>query len=57
MARPLRIEFEDAFYHVISRGNDSKNIFKKAGDRKRFLLKPIDLNINQKMKMIVNIQA
>jgi len=28
MARPLRITFPGAFYHVTSRGNERKNIFK-----------------------------
>lgn len=37
MARPLRIEFPDAFYHVTSRGNERKTIFRNQRDRKRFL--------------------
>ena len=37
MARPLRIEFNGAFYHVISRGNDKKNIFETEADRRKFL--------------------
>ena len=37
MARPLRIEFPNAFYHVTSRGNERKSIFENDGDRKRFL--------------------
>jgi REP element-mobilizing transposase RayT len=37
VARPLRIEFEDAFYHVTSRGNEQKNIFKSDRDRDKFL--------------------
>jgi putative transposase len=28
MARPLRIEYEGAFYHVTSRGNKRKEIFR-----------------------------
>ena len=27
MARPLRIEFEGALYHITSRGNERKDIF------------------------------
>lgn len=27
MARPLRIEFPGAFYHIISRGDERKEIF------------------------------
>ena len=27
MARPLRIEYPGAFYHVTSRGNETKDVF------------------------------
>ena len=37
MARPLRIEYPGAFYHVTSRGNERKEIFKSAADREQFL--------------------
>ncbi|MBI5187158.1 MAG: transposase [Nitrospinae bacterium] len=37
MARPWRIEFEGAFYHVMSRGNERRPIFLDAGDRSSFL--------------------
>ena len=37
MARPLRIEFPGAVYHVTSRGNEKRPIFKNDGDRKAFL--------------------
>src|SRR4030066_1214400 len=37
MARPLRIQFPGAFYHVTSRGNDRKAIFKNDRDRGKFL--------------------
>src|SRR6185295_12131487 len=37
MARPLRIEFPGAIYHVTSRGNEKRRIFKNDGDRKAFL--------------------
>lgn len=37
MARPLRIEYPGAFYHVISRGNEQKDIFRIDKDRERFL--------------------
>jgi len=37
MARPLRIEFEGAFYHVTSRGDEKKDIYKSVSDRERFL--------------------
>jgi REP element-mobilizing transposase RayT len=37
MARPLRIEFSGALYHVTSRGNAKKAIFKDEEDRRLFL--------------------
>jgi len=39
MARPLRIEYDGALYHVTSRGNERKPIFKDDEDRKLFLTK------------------
>lgn len=37
MARPLRISFPGAFYHVRSRGNEGKAVFKSRRDREQFL--------------------
>ncbi len=37
MARPLRIEYPGAVYHVTSRGNRKKPIFKDDQDRENFL--------------------
>ncbi len=37
MARPLRIEYEGAIYHVTSRGNRKKPIFRDDKDRESFL--------------------
>ena len=37
MARSLRIVYPGAFYHVTSRGNEGKNIFKSKRDREQFL--------------------
>ena len=37
MARPLRIEFDGAVYHVTSRGDERKEIFKTVSDRQQFL--------------------
>lgn len=37
MARPLRIEFPGAIYHVISRGNARQRIFDDDTDCQRFL--------------------
>jgi putative transposase len=37
MARPIRIEFPGAVYHVTSRGNEQRRIFQSDRDRKAFL--------------------
>ena len=37
MARPLRIEFPGALYHLTSRGNERKKIFFRDEDRQAFL--------------------
>lgn len=37
MARPLRVEFPGALYHVISRGNERQNIVRDDADRHRRL--------------------
>ena len=37
MARPLRIEYDGALYHVTSRGNERKAIFRDDTDRELFL--------------------
>jgi putative transposase len=37
MARPLRIEYPGAFYHVINRGNAGEEIFKNIRDREKFM--------------------
>lgn len=37
MARPLRIEFEGALYHITSRGNAKDDIYKIDNDRQEFL--------------------
>ncbi len=37
MARPLRIEYEGAVYHITSRGNRRKPIFKDEDDQRLFL--------------------
>lgn len=36
MARPLRITFEDALYHITARGNEKRKIFLSKADRERF---------------------
>jgi len=37
MARPLRIQYPDAYYHVTCRGNERRKIFRGEQDRKSFL--------------------
>ena len=37
MARPLRLEFAGAVYHVVVRGNERKAIFRDDTDRKKYL--------------------
>lgn len=37
MARPLRIEYEGAFYHITARGNEKRTIFRSEQDLTRFL--------------------
>ncbi len=37
MARPLRIEFSDALYHITARGNERRSIFESDHDRNQFL--------------------
>ncbi len=40
MARALRITVPGAFYHVTSRGNERKAVFKSKRDREKFLEYP-----------------
>ncbi len=37
MARPLRIEYPGAYYHVINRGNSGEDIFVSERDKEKFL--------------------
>jgi len=37
MSRPLRIEYEGAFYHITARGNEKRPIFVTERDFARFL--------------------
>jgi REP element-mobilizing transposase RayT len=37
MARPLRIEYPGAWYHVTCRGNEKRNIFRDDADRAKWL--------------------
>jgi REP element-mobilizing transposase RayT len=44
VARPLRIEYAGAVYHVTSRGNEKKPVFKDDSDREWFLLTLLRVN-------------
>jgi REP element-mobilizing transposase RayT len=37
MARPLRLEYPGAFYHVLNRGNNLEHLFRDERDREKFL--------------------
>jgi putative transposase len=37
MARPLRVEYEGAVYHVAVRGNERQAIFREDADREHFV--------------------
>ena len=37
MARPIRVEYANAVYHVTARGNERKAIYRDHADRRRFL--------------------
>ena len=37
MARPLRVEYPGAFYHVIARGNNREKLFKNNYDNEKFI--------------------
>lgn len=48
MARPLRIEYDGALYHITSRGNEQKTIYRNDEDRRIFLetLKKVNKRYN-----------
>ena len=51
MARPLRIEYEGALYHVTSRGNAGQEIFVDDEDRHVFLcaaVSPVFTNLAER---------
>ena len=37
MARPIRMDYPEMFYHVLSRGNEKREIFRDERDYSRFL--------------------
>ena len=53
MARAWRIEFEGALYHVLSRGNERRDIFFGDDDRRRFLDTLADMAQRFEIKVFV----
>ena len=51
MARPARIEYEGAFYHLMNRGNGRENIFIDNKDRNKFY--EILGNVETRYKIII----
>jgi hypothetical protein len=47
MARPLRIEYPGAVYHITSRGNEKKPVYKDDQDRENFLFIVDKVNIKE----------
>jgi len=50
MARPLRIEYPGAFYHVMNRGLERREIFRDKKDYEAFL--SLCLDIHKRFKVI-----
>jgi hypothetical protein len=48
MARPWRIVFKEALYHVFSRGNEGRGIVADDGDRK-YSMKPSVMSLSVSM--------
>jgi putative transposase len=51
MARPLRIVFPGALYHVTARGNERKAIYRDARDRSRFLERLAAVSARQRLRV------
>ena len=54
MARPLRIQYPGAYYHVTYRGNERRKIFRNHDDHKIFfelLARSFPLFLNSCLKM------
>jgi REP element-mobilizing transposase RayT len=43
MARPLRLEFAGAIYHLTSRGNARQKVFFTDADRELFLMSTVQI--------------
>ncbi len=51
MARPLRITYPGAFYHITSRGNERKAFFKSRAHRQKFLANEDDAKLARNLKL------
>jgi REP element-mobilizing transposase RayT len=51
MARQLRIEYEGAIYHIISRGNREEDIFTKESDKIKFIEKMVETIKKYKLQL------
>lgn len=52
MARPLRIEYPGAFYHITSRGNEGRKIYNSDKDKEKFL--HYLLNAHQRFGILIH---
>jgi len=52
MSRPLRIEYENAFYHVMNRGRGHENTFLSDDDFKYFLYCMNQRGLNQRGQIL-----
>ena len=52
MARPLRLEYSSAYYHVMNRGNLQEDIFLTDRDRQVFLGGLVDSYETYRIKLI-----
>jgi len=50
MARPIRLEYEGAVYHITIRGNERKALFKTDADRERFIHTLAGANLSRFMQ-------
>jgi hypothetical protein len=44
MTRPLRIQYPDAWYHVMNRGRRGEAVFVEDQDYRSFIIKLVNLN-------------
>ena len=52
MARPLRIEYPGAYYHVMNRGNRSQTVFESEADTDLFFGKLAEFSEVYRVKII-----